>query len=102
MRKTDIACRFGGEEFAIFLIDTTFARAERQAEEFREAIKTLGLIYRDKALGQITASLGIALFPDHGDDADVLLRMADRALYEAKRAGRDCVISASGSSTQPV
>ena len=102
MRKTDIACRFGGEEFAIFLIDSTFARAERQAEEFREAIKTLGLTYRDKPLGQITASLGMALFPDHGEDADVLLRMADRALYEAKRAGRDCVISASASSAQPV
>jgi diguanylate cyclase (GGDEF)-like protein len=56
------------------------------------AIAGLSLSQAEKHLGPITASFGIALFPDHAGDADTLLRVADVALYAAKGAGRNRVI----------
>ena len=58
----------------------------------RAAIKKLDLNYRDKRIHALTASFGVALFPDHADDADALMRIADEALYQAKGAGRDQVV----------
>ena len=92
IRGSDIACRYGGEEFVLVLPDTTLEGAQRRAEEIRAAVKELQLRHRGKPLGPITVSLGLALFPDHASGPDSLLRVADEALYEAKRAGRDRVI----------
>jgi len=58
----------------------------------RLAIARLVLSHTGTPLGKITTSLGIALFPDHGEDSDALLRAADVALYAAKGAGRDRVV----------
>jgi GGDEF domain-containing protein len=52
----------------------------------------LNLNYRGQPIGRITASFGVALFPDHADDADALVRVADDALYHAKGGGRDQVV----------
>ena len=92
IRGSDIACRYGGEEFVLVLPDPTLEGAQRRAEEIRAAVKELQLRHQSKPLGPITVSLGLALFPDHAAGPDSLLRVADEALYEAKRAGRDRVI----------
>jgi diguanylate cyclase (GGDEF)-like protein len=92
VRGSDIACRYGGEEFALVLPATGADAAERRAEDIRLAIADLRLSHAEKRLGKITASLGIALFPDHAEDTDSILRAADMALYAAKGAGRNRVI----------
>jgi diguanylate cyclase (GGDEF)-like protein len=86
VRGSDIACRYGGEEFAVVLPKTTLESALRRSEEIRSAISD-----EPDRLRGVTASLGVALCPAHAIDAEALLRAADRALYEAKRAGRNQV-----------
>ena len=86
VRGSDIACRYGGEEFAVVLPKTTLESALRRSEEIRSAISD-----EPDRLRGVTASLGVALCPAHAMDAEALLRAADRALYEAKRAGRNQV-----------
>jgi diguanylate cyclase (GGDEF)-like protein len=86
IRGSDIACRYGGEEFALVLPKATLAGAHRRGEEICSAIRD----ERVRLCG-ITASLGIALYPEHAGDAEALLRAADEALYDAKAAGRDQV-----------
>ena len=92
VRGSDIACRYGGEEFALILPDTGADAARRRAEDIRLAISTLSLIYARQPLGRVTASFGIAVFPDHAQDTDDLLRVADTALYAAKGAGRNRIV----------
>jgi diguanylate cyclase (GGDEF)-like protein len=86
VRGSDIACRYGGEEFAVVLPKTTPESARRRSAEICSAIRS----EPDRLLG-VTASLGVALCPAHATDAEGLLRAADHALYEAKRAGRNQV-----------
>lgn len=92
IRGSDIACRFGGEEFALVLPDATLEAVQRRAEDIRAAVRRIDLKYRGEPLGGITASFGIALAPDHAADPESLLRASDQALYEAKAAGRDRVV----------
>jgi diguanylate cyclase (GGDEF)-like protein len=92
IRSSDIVCRYGGEEFALVLPEASSKSVRARAEDIRAAIKRLDLRHQDAPLGRITASLGVALFPDHADSPDSLLRAADAALYEAKRAGRNRVV----------
>jgi diguanylate cyclase (GGDEF)-like protein len=94
IRGGDVACRYGGEEFALILPDISLQDAQERAEQLREEIKAMNINYREQALEAITLSLGVAMFPDHGDTGILLLRAADTALYEAKRLGRDRVIVA--------
>jgi diguanylate cyclase (GGDEF)-like protein len=94
IRGGDIACRYGGEEFILVLPEATRDVARARAEELREKIRHLDVEYRGQALANITLSLGIAAFPDHGQDQDTLLRLADNALYHAKREGRNRVVVA--------
>jgi len=90
-RIGDIACRFGGEEFVLIYPEAEQAIAIQLAQQLREAIHDLRLQHFGRDLGQISASLGLAFFPLHGNTADQLLRVADKALYEAKAAGRNRV-----------
>ncbi len=99
IRGSDIACRFGGEEFALVLPDATLEAVQRRAEDIRAAIRRLDLKYRSQPLGSITASFGIARTPDHAGDPESLLRASDQALYEAKAAGRNCVVTHSALKT---
>jgi diguanylate cyclase (GGDEF)-like protein len=92
IRGSDIACRYGGEEFAVILADATSEGARRRAEDIRAAVKRLELYHGSKPIGGLTVSLGVALFPYHADQATTLLRKADEALYQAKAAGRDRVV----------
>ena len=95
VRASDLACRFGGEEFALVLPDVGLDAVRRRAEGIREAIGRLEPTHRERRLGRITASIGIALFPEHAVDPEALLRAADQALYEAKSTGRDRVVISS-------
>jgi diguanylate cyclase (GGDEF)-like protein len=92
VRGSDIACRYGGEEFAVVLPQADLEAARRRTEDMRIAIAALELYHRGRPLGKITASFGIALYPDNGEDTDSLLRAADEALYAAKGAGRDRIV----------
>jgi diguanylate cyclase len=89
IRASDIVCRYGGEEFALVLPEASRESVRQRAEEIRSAIKQLDLRHQGVALGRITASLGIAQFPNHADGPDALMTAADAALYEAKSTGRD-------------
>lgn len=91
-RAGDTACRFGGEEFALILPESDREGARLKAEALRKAFSELDLAYDGRELGRLTASFGIALFPDHADEPDMLLHAADEALYAAKGAGRNRVM----------
>lgn len=92
LRAGDTACRFGGEEFALILTESDREGARLKAEALRKAFSELDLAYDGRKLGRLTASFGIALFPDHADGPDTLLHAADEALYAAKGAGRNRVM----------
>ena len=91
VRGEDIACRCGGEEFTLILPETSLEVARQRADDIREGVKHLSVEHRHQPLGAITLSLGVATFPDHGKTGEAVLRVADAALYRAKRAGRDRV-----------
>jgi diguanylate cyclase (GGDEF)-like protein len=91
VRVEDIVCRYGGEEFVILLPEIAPERALEAAERLRQRVSTMRLEHRGEALRQTSISVGLATYPDLADNAVELLRMADRALYQAKRAGRNQV-----------
>ncbi len=91
LRGEDLICRFGGEEFTLILPGAAFEVAMQRAEQVRQAIEELHIEVSQASVLQVTSSLGIATFPTHGDDAQVLLNLADDALYGAKNAGRNQV-----------
>ncbi|NRF65810.1 diguanylate cyclase [Aquincola sp. S2] len=94
IRSSDLACRFGGEEFLVILPDTALEAARAVAEVLCKGVRELALSDSSRAIGQVTISLGVASFPQHGSDRAVLTRAADAALYQAKGQGRDRVVVA--------
>jgi diguanylate cyclase (GGDEF)-like protein len=89
VRGRDTAARFGGEEFVLILPEANEQNAVAAAERIRKKIEALEV----PDVGHITASFGVATFPTHGDSRDALVNAADAALYQAKRQGRNCVVS---------
>jgi len=92
-RKTDIAGRLGGEEFAVLLKNASLMDAKKVAEQFRETVARRKVIYEQQQI-VFTVSIGVAAFDGSTDDiTDIedVLRMADNALYKAKAKGRNCV-----------
>ena len=87
-RTVDVTARFGGEEFAMLLIETGKNAAIQAAERFRSKIAELEL-----GPAKVTVSFGVATFPEDADVVEGLIKKADIALYNAKKAGRDCVVS---------
>lgn len=94
VRKSDVACRIGGEEFSLLLAESSLPIAIQRAESIRRALHGTLLEYEKKKLGAVTASFGAAGYPDQGRTVEALFRAADEAMYHAKRAGRDRVVSA--------
>jgi len=91
IRRSDLACRYGGEELALVLVECDAQAAARCAEAIRVAIAALALEHRGVRLPGVTASFGVAAWPDDGAMPEDLLKAADRALYASKHAGRDRV-----------
>lgn len=87
---SDIACRYGGEEFIIILPEIDTDIAHRRLERFRETVSELSVRVDDQTVVQVTVSIGIAAFPTAGHNSEELIRAADTALYRAKAAGRNC------------
>jgi diguanylate cyclase (GGDEF)-like protein/PAS domain S-box-containing protein len=92
IRGEDIACRYGGEEFLVILPGARMEIALERAENLRLAVKEMHLHFQ--GLKPTSLSLGVAVYPDHGDTGLQLIRSADAALYQAKQAGRDRVMAA--------
>lgn len=90
VRTSDIACRYGGEEFIIALPGMTLAEAYQRAESLRRAFKKTVTQYKQHTI-QTTFSAGVGALPEWGGDQDGLISMVDKALYEAKKDGRDRV-----------
>jgi len=90
-RATDICCRYGGEEFAIIMPESSSQDAAIRADALRSEVKSLRLEYKKQPLGPLTLSVGVAAFPEHGLTSDGLLKIADQCLYESKARGRDVV-----------
>jgi len=90
-RASDVACRFGGEEFMMILPGCSIDDTRSRAEELRRRVAALRVPFRDIELIGPTISCGIAGYPAHGLTSDALIRRADDALYAAKRGGRDQV-----------
>jgi diguanylate cyclase (GGDEF)-like protein/PAS domain S-box-containing protein len=90
-RSTDICCRYGGEEFAIILPESSSQDATIRADALRSEVKGLRLQYKNEVLRSITISAGVAAFPEHVSTSDELLKTADQCLYESKSRGRDVV-----------
>jgi diguanylate cyclase (GGDEF)-like protein len=98
VRAEDVACRYGGEEFALILPECSLRQATVRANEIRQRLRE----FRTQSDGQVTdpltVSIGVAAFDETTDRVDLLLKFADDALYQAKRAGRDRVIAATPAS----
>lgn len=97
LRKSDFLARLGGEEFVLLLPDTAGANAFTLMERLRMQLMESIFPYRDPITGefielQITASSGVATFPDDAKSGVALLEMADKALYAAKFRGRNAVV----------
>jgi diguanylate cyclase (GGDEF)-like protein len=91
LRAEDIVCRYGGEEFVLVLPQMTLQATMERAEEIRAAVKQVVFHHRDRDIGRVTTSIGVAAFPEHGGTIASLLRSADAALYRAKGKGGDNV-----------
>ena len=105
--EVDIACRYGGEEFAIILPEAASAHGAAAAERIRASIETRGAIAVAERIRQrielsrfegfgATVSIGVSSYPEHGTEIDALVKSADDALYHAKRTGKNRVTLAGG------
>lgn len=91
-RRTDAACRLGGEEFALIFPETSKADSLPLAERVRDTIEAMPA--DERLPRRLTASIGVATYPDDADNLEGLVRAADRALYRAKAHGRNRVVDA--------
>lgn len=94
VRASDLPCRYGGDEFVLVMPDTALETAIRRAEKIADQFRKLSIPFGTQTLGGYTLSIGIASAPKHGHTSQDLLAAADQALYQAKRGGRDQVVSA--------
>lgn len=88
-RKTDIACRLGGEEFVVILPGSGLQDSLAKAQKLLKRVASTPVYFNDENLGSLTLSIGVASWPELTADPERLLSMADIALYEAKEKGRN-------------
>ncbi|MBL7995242.1 GGDEF domain-containing protein [bacterium] len=93
-RVCDMECRYGGEEFALILPETSKIQALNIAEKLRNQIEETYFQNQEKQPhGNLTISVGVSTFPDDSLDVTQLIQNADAGLYKAKEAGRNCVMA---------
>lgn len=95
-RGEDIVARYGGDEFALMMANATSQIACERAELIRQQVRDLQIAHNGGQPGCVTLSVGVAVWPEHGESAEAVLQAADAALLKAKQAGRDRVILAPG------
>jgi diguanylate cyclase (GGDEF)-like protein len=94
IRGADVACRYGGEEFILFLPESSIENTFKRMNKIREDFQHLEVRYHGELLSSITISFGVAGFPDHGTNAEAIINKADAALYRAKQEGRNRIVVA--------
>jgi diguanylate cyclase len=93
-RSFDMVSRNGGEEFTVILLDCHINQALNIAERIRAAVEKAEFILPDRTSIKITVSIGVANYPESAQQREYLLELADLALYQAKRTGRNKVVLA--------
>ena len=88
VRKEDIACRYGGEEFTLILPGASLEITKKRAEMLQQNVQNMHITCNGKTLDRVTFSMGVAIYPDNGQTQDAVIQAADEALYRAKHAGR--------------
>jgi diguanylate cyclase (GGDEF)-like protein len=101
VRAEDVVCRYGGEEFALILPECSLRQATLRAEEICQRLRQPCTPPSPQATCALTVSIGVAAFEETTDRVDLLLKFADDALYQAKRAGRDRVVAARPAAALP-
>lgn len=91
IRGSDLASRYGGEEFVVILPEASKIDTAQRAEQLRDGVARLAVQHQGQLLGLLTASVGVAVHPVHGATGEALLQAADAALYQAKARGRNQV-----------
>lgn len=94
VRSVDAVGRFGGEEFVIVLPEMDIEGARDMAERLRQRVSRKPTLLESGHSVPLTISIGVAVFPVHGHSLDTLCGAADKAMYQAKMQGRDCVVMA--------
>ena len=92
LRRSDIPCRYGGDEFLFVMPDSSILDTQERLEQIRLSLKGLQIHYGEQTLGMVTVSAGIAQIPEYGATTEALLQAADKALYAAKQAGGDRIV----------
>ncbi|BBD06739.1 sensor domain-containing diguanylate cyclase [Desulfovibrio ferrophilus] len=90
--ENDIPCRYGGEEFFFIMKGSNYEQALEMGETIRAGIAALNITHGEIQVSPINVSVGVALYPDHGDTPDKLAKAADLCLYHAKEHGRNQVV----------
>jgi diguanylate cyclase (GGDEF)-like protein len=93
LRKSDISCRYGGDEFVLVLPDSSLADAQQRVEQIRALVKERQIRQGYSVVDMPTLSAGVAEAPKHGSTTTELLHAADNAMYAAKQAGRNRVVA---------
>jgi len=95
IREANLIARYGGEEFVVILPDTSAKTCVLVAERIRQAVMTMVVPSNtENPLPQVTVSIGVAAFPEHGQTLEEVMQASDKALYESKRGGRNRVTAA--------
>ena len=94
VRREDVPCRFGGEEFAVIMPEMPPDKARERAEAWRAEVEKMQVELGGASIGSVSVSAGVASFPEHGATGTEILDAADRALYRAKSGGRNRVVMA--------
>ena len=99
VRESDIACRFGGDEFAYLLPYASSFEAKTIAERIKEQVSSYSFLEKENNTPvHLTLSIGIASFPEHGASKEEILKNADKSLFIAKKSGKDkiCIFQKNG------
>lgn len=102
VRDVDLVFRFGGDEFVVLLIEADSQTGLKTAIRIQERIQASKFVVGKDAIAQVTSSIGVATFPEHADEKERLIAVADECMYESKRRGKNqCVLAPVDKSAVP-